>query len=184
MHRALMLQGLVRHSKAQVRITGILAGKPSDVLVGGYCVKSALDKMPSLLENEATIEVNRMLCFNEIRSPHVSSFLDYWAREKEMSFFVWKNQQGQFLVLFVPASPIHFEVSEFLEEHLGVMSNAPGMRCMVRENKGTLIDITRVKRNALELFELSNNFSELHVGYIGLGESLREAIRGVSGIIP
>lgn len=182
-NNTVVLQGIYHNGKARFKIKGGFFGKIADPAIENSCVQTAIHQIFSLLGKKAD-EVKKTLCFNELVSPSVVKYLDYWIKKEKMMFFVWKGQHGHIFAFFAPFISPSFEIDELLEELLDLTTIDPNLRsCTGAKDDLTSYEVTRASAHALEVIGLQANSDASHVAFVGSGANLDEAIRGVSSIM-
>jgi hypothetical protein len=181
--KTIVLQGIYHNGKAKFKINGGFFGKIGDPTIENPCVQTAIHQIFSLLGRRSD-EVKKTLCFNELVSPSVVKYLDYWIKKEKMMFFVWKGQYGHIFAFFSPFISPSFEIDDLLEELLDITTIDPNLRSCCGVNDDLMsYDVTRASAHALEVIGHQANSGASHVAFVGSGTSLRKAIRRVSSIM-
>lgn len=178
--RTWMLKGAFQNKETTIRIQG---GFNFEVTAVGTCFSDALGKVSHNLGRKA-VEVRKTLCFPELRRVNIASRLDSWI-EEEMTFFVWRDPEpeGYLFIYLIPSSTHIFEMDEFLESLLQIAPMAPNLHSWSGSDQGVKDwEVTRVNKNALEVIGQDTK-TYLHIGYVGVGANLNQALAGVSQIV-
>lgn len=177
--RTLRVKGISGDGNTKLQITGQFGEKTSE----GTCVSVALGRALCLIKRGDVEEVKKTLCFDDSNILKNSlSFLDHCVRDG-MIFFVWRNLEGYCFVYLIPSPSRDFEMDDFLENLLD-LAMAPDIRFWSGKNYDQDYEVTRVNKNALEVLgQHQQHNTHVHVGYVGVGVNLREAISGISSII-
>ncbi len=181
--KTIVLQGIYHNGKARFKIKGGFFDKIADPTIENICIQTAIQQIFSLLGSKAE-ETKKTLFFNELVSPSVVKYLDYWIKKKKMMFFVWKGQYGHIFTFFAPFISHSFEIDELLEELLDLTTIDPNLRSCCGVNDDLMsYDVTRASAHALEVIGQQANSGPSHVAFVGSGTSLSKAIRRVSSIM-
>lgn len=175
----LVLEGSFLEGKGHVKIMGGHLRKPYRMSVVRSSVSVALEYATKYLGkgrgNGNLISVEEMKDFGN------GSEINYWTKEKGMRLLVWRSSEGCFFVLVMPPSEHPFEVDHFFESIVEVAMEVNGPCTGVLEGV-VAYDVKKIFPDALEVIADLNR-GELHVGWVGVGKTLKDAVRGVSSII-